>query len=380
MDADRKPKRLGWEKQIPPPREGPRVSGHGGESASQEAATLAKGAVQVVLTIDTEADNAWGNHRDSNVTNVRELLRLHHVLAKYGAKATCLVTSRVVQDGEAIGVLRHLVDTGGAEIGAHLHPWESPPFMESGFDTRYPTFPPELPLDVFREKLRRLVEAIGGRFSPPTCYRGGRWGISPEHLAVLEQAGFEVDTTVTPLIDWRETKGVPTSLNGQGGVDFRSASVSPYHPDYSDVTREGGAKIIEVPLTVGFTRCVPPLVRHLYVALPELVHRVLRKSALVRAVWATPAQEDERHLLQMLAVVLREGMSVINMAIHSSELMVGGSPRSRSEEDVAKILGRLEAMLSVLASSGICRFTTLTDAARRWEALQHDGNAVSFQR
>lgn len=361
------------------PRDGPSIARREGEFASPEAAAASHGTVQVVLTIDTEPDNAWGNQLNPSVANVRELLRLHHVLAKYGAKATCLVTSRVIQDAEVTGVLRHLVDTGGAEIGAHLHPWESPPFMESGFDTRYPTFPHELPLDVFREKLRRLVEAIGGRFSSPTCYRGGRWGISPEHLAVLEQAGFEVDTTVTPLIDWRETKGVPTSLNGRGGVDFRSASVLPYHPDYSDVTREGGAKIIEVPLTVGFTRCVPPPVRRLYVVLPELAHRVLRKSTLVRAVWATPAQEDERHLLQMLAVVLREGVSVINMAIHSSELMVGGSPRSRSEEDVAGILGRLEAMLSVLASSGICRFTTLTDAARRWEAPEHGGNAVSFQ-
>ena len=369
MDADMKPKRSGWEKQVPPSREGPRVSGHGGESASQEAATPAKGAVQVVLTIDTEPDNAWGNHLNRSVANVRALLRLRDVLAKYGAKATCLVTSRVIQDGEAIEVLRHLVESGGAEIGAHLHPWESPPFMESGLDTKYHTFPHELPLAVFREKLKRLVEAIGERFAPPTCYRGGRWGIAPEHLAVLEQAGFEVDTTVTPLIDWRETKGTPTSLNGRGGVDFRSAPVSPYHPDYSDVTREGGAKITEVPLTVGLTRRVSPLVRRLYVALPELAHRILRRSALLRAVWATPTQEDERHLLKMLAVALRERVPVINMGIHSSELMVGCAPRAQSVEDVARIFGRLEAMLGLLASSGVCRFTTLTDAARRWEAL-----------
>ena len=369
MDADVKPKRSGVEKQIPPPRKGPWIAAQGAESACPEAATPANSAVQVVLTIDTEADNAWENHLNPSVANVRELLRLHDLLAKYGAKATCLVTSRVIQDGEAIEVLRHLVESGGAEIGAHLHPWESPPFMESGLDTQYHAFPHDLPLNVFREKLKRLVEAIGGRCSPPTCYRGGRWGIAPEHLAVLEQAGFEVDTTVTPLIDWRETKGVPTSLNGRGGVDFRSAPVSPYHPDYSDVTREGGAKIIEVPLTVGLTRSVPPLVRRLYVALPELAHRVLRKSALLRAVWATPAQEDERHLLKMLAVVLRERVPVINMGIHSSELVVGGAPRAQSAEDVARIFGRLEAMLSVLASSGMCRFTTLTDAARRWKAL-----------
>ena len=34
MDADLKPKRSGWEKQVPPPRKGPWIVGREGESAS----------------------------------------------------------------------------------------------------------------------------------------------------------------------------------------------------------------------------------------------------------------------------------------------------------------------------------------------------------
>ncbi len=267
-------------------------------------------------------------------------------------------------------MLQELVKGSVAEIGAHLHPWESPPFMESGIDRKYPTYPHELPPEVFRQKVGVLTESIAERFGAPTSYRGGRWGIAPEHLSVLERMGFEVDTTVTPMIDWRETAGIPASLNGSGGIDFRSAPRHPYHPDYSDVGCEGDAVIVEVPLTVAFTRRVPSFIRRAYGELPVFVHRVLRKSSLVRPVWATLSEETERDLRRMLAVVLKEGLPIINISIHSSELMIGGSPTSQTAGEKERVLSRLESVLGVLASDDRCVFTTLTQAARWWKTLE----------
>ena len=319
----------------------------------------------VVVTIDTEPDNAWEDHLNPSVANVRELLRLQELLGRYGASPTCMVTSRVLQSAEAVDVLRELV-AGGAEIGAHLHPWESPPFVASGMDTRHPTFPHELPVDVFEDKLRGLIEAISERFDAPTSYRGGRWGIATEHLPILEAAGLEVDTTVTPLVDWRSTMGIPARENGTGGVDFRFAPTRPYHPNYEDVTSEGDARITEIPLTVGFTRRLPAIVRRTYFALPELGRRLMRKLGLARPVLAEPAGERVEWLTKMVRVVLAQRPPAVNIALHSSELMVGGSPWSKTRADVDRIFSRMDSILRILSAEHSCVFTTLTDAARRW--------------
>lgn len=320
-------------------------------------------AISVVLTVDVEPDNAWENHLNPSVANVRELLGLQKLLDKYGAKATCLVTYRVVQDPQAREVLEELVNRG-AEIGAHFHPWENPPFMESGIDTKYPIFPHELPLAVFEEKFARLTEAISKRFDPPTSYRGGRWSIVPEHLPVLERLGFQVDTSVTPLIDWRDKLGLPASHNGCGGIDWRFAPQDPYYPDDCDFNRKGNSSILEIPISVAFTRRALPIIHRNYGALPTILKRILRKSECLRPVWATPAEESEKHLLQMTRAVLDNAAPVINITLHSSEIAVGGSPATQTRADVEEVFRKIELMLDLLAAHERSVFTTLTKVPR----------------
>ena len=322
--------------------------------------------VSVVLTIDTEPDDAWEHHQNPSVANVRELLRLQNILAKHGARATCLITYKVVRNDDAVRTLEGLVEQGGAEIGTHLHPWENPPFMASGKDAEYPSFPHELPLSLFEDKMSTLTSAITERFGAPTSYRAGRWGLAAEHVRVLERLACEVDTSVTPLIDWRSTIGIPKSEQGLGGVDYRFAPQQPYHPSYDNVCAAGDAGLVEIPLTVGFTRRTPRLVRRRYGSLPILAQRVLRKSELLRPVWAVPPEETRSRLLRMVSSLLRDGAQIINMAFHSSELMVGGSPSSRTKEATDAVFERIDAMLGALAASGVCDFTTLTPAGRRF--------------
>lgn len=325
-----------------------------------------KDMISVVLTIDTEPDDAWTNHLNSSVANVQELRRLQELLDLFGAKATCLVTYRVIKDGRAVDVLNRLVDEGAAEIGAHLHPWETPPFMDSGIDVKHHTYPHELPLDAFKQKLEALTEAIAGRFGLPTSYRAGRWGLAAEHLAVLENLGYIVDTSVIPLVDWRRNPGIPLSENGHGGIDYRFAPQRPYHPAYTDVTREGDARIVELPVTVSFTRRTPTFVRTQYGAWPKLLRRALRKTGILRPVWAVPPEESMSRLERLIDVELDRGVPLINIAFHSSELMPGGSPATRTREAADVVFRRIASMLERLASRDECVFETLTEAARRY--------------
>lgn len=327
-----------------------------------------KDMISVVLTIDTEPDDAWKNHLDPSVANVQELRRLQELLDKYGAKVTCLVTYRVIQNEAAVAVLRELVEKGGAEIGAHLHPWETPPFMESGLDIQYAIYPHELPLHIFAQKLERLTEAITERFGRPTAYRAGRWGFIAEHVPILERLGYEVDTSVIPLVDWRGTPGVPRERGGTGGIDYRFAPQQIYHPSYSDVRQPGNARIVELPVSVGFTRHVPAFVQRTHTLLPAVLHRVLRKSEILRVVRATPPSESNAHLTMMLATAITKGVSQINIALHSSELMLNGSPKSRTNAQIQETLAKIESVLEMLVNSGASEFTTLTEASRKWQA------------
>ncbi len=359
------------------------LAGRGGtaETASPRPPALlrrtdhasAASAVPVLFTVDVEPDDAWANHQNESVRNVRELERFQELLDRYGARATLLVTYRVVQSDEMVELLRKLAFRHGAEVGAHLHPWETPPFMKSNLDARYPSFPHELPVSLFEEKLTTLTEAIAARIGPPTSYRAGRWGFSAEHIPALERLGYEVDTSVTPWIDWRVTIGIPTDDQGRGGPDFRFAPRNAYRPAYTDVTRHGNASLVEVPVTVSFTRPTPPWIQDWYGRLPLLVRRLLRKAEILRPVWAMPAEQTEERLAAMMDSLWRQSPSHINVALHSSELMENGSPSSRTRQAVDGMFRRLEAILCRAAGSRAGVFATLTAAARQWRLFRTPG-------
>lgn len=319
----------------------------------------------VIITIDVEPDDAWTNHQNPSVRNVHELMRLHEVLKGCGARATLLVTQRVIDDAACRETLKRLVSDGGAEVGTHLHPWETPPFAASQLDTRYATFPHELPAYEFEAKLAHLTESIARHFDRPRSYRAGRWGFAAAHVGILEHLGYVADTSVIPRVDWRDTFGIPATEGGRGGADYRFAPRAIYRQSYENVCVPGVARLVELPVTVEFTRPVPAWMDRNYGRLPTSVHRVLRKVEWVRPVWATPAEEPLDRLLTLVDRAMAERRGMFNIAFHSSELMLDGSPTSRTVDEVDGMFDRLEQMLTALRGHG-CSFTTMGDAAMRW--------------
>ncbi|MBI5863414.1 MAG: sulfotransferase [Planctomycetes bacterium] len=323
----------------------------------------------LVLTIDTEPDDAWSDHRGGKLDNIRELHRLQELLSEFGAVATLMVTWKVVEDAACIDLLTKLKDRHGAEIGTHLHPWETPPFMPNGLDAGHASFPHEIPPDYFESKLACLTERIGALFGPPRAYRAGRWGVAGAHLPILERCGYSVDTSVVPLSDWRCTIGIPRSFGGAGGADFRCAPLCPYHPSCNDISRPGSAAILEIPVTAAHTRVVPGFVRDVHARLPDLARRVLSRTGLLDVLAATPAEESEDRLLAMLSAVLAGRPTVINWTIHSSELMLGGSPSTRTPAALETVFQRIRSMLRFLAEHRDAQFMTLSGAATAWNSL-----------
>ena len=135
--------------------------------------------------------------------------------------------------------------------------------------------------------------------------------------------GYEVDTSVTPLSEQLEDRG----------PDFRSAPQHPYRPARDDVARRGDLPIVEIPVSVALTRRVPRLVQSAYVRLPRRarLRGLLSRDFLgwIDFAWLYPARFDLELMRGAARTLVEDGASVLNVFLHSSELVDGLSGRVR---------------------------------------------------
>lgn len=291
----------------------------------------------LVVSIDTEEEGLWsgayrpvGNH----CRNIERLPDTHALLLRLGVTPTYLVDHPVATDATARGILRDLAAGGAAEIGAHLHPWCTPP-LEAHGSRRPVTYAHRLPVPLQEAKLAVLCRTIADAFGiRPTSYRAGRWGFDRSTVPVLERLGFTVDTSVYPL--WWD--------GARGGPSFRRAPQAPYRLDAADVSRPGGGAVVEVPASAGFvgrlsttlecaTRLLPPA--------PGL-RRVLVRLGLC-------ALQPEAYSLDAMRALIDEHVAravpVLNITFHSSALLPGATPFVRDVPALHAFMARLEGIL-----------------------------------
>jgi hypothetical protein len=291
----------------------------------------------VVVSIDTEEEGLWSSiyrATDNSCRNIERLPRLHAVLRRLGVKPTYLVDHPVVTDARACAVLREICADGASEIGAHLHPWCTPPLLPGG--TRpVATFPHQLPVPVQVAKLRALRSAIHERLGVwTTSYRAGRWGFDHSTVPVLELLGFTVDSSVRPL--WWDPS--------RGGPSFMRAPTAPYRLDAANASRPGSSAIVEVPVTAGFVG------RH--AATWERVTRLMLPAPGLRRIaerLGCRSLLPERHTLPEMCRLTDElaarGAPLFNITFHSSALLPGATPYTREARDCERFVARIEALL-----------------------------------
>jgi hypothetical protein len=279
-------------------------------------------------------------------------------------KLTLLVTHSVVTDASSLRLLERLKRDFDCEIGAHLHPEETPPFVRGFPDD---TSLMRLPFEARAEKLRTLTQAISANFPTPVSYRAGRWKLSPEDLGLLAELGYTVDSTVTPYVSWR----------AEHGPDFAGERRAP-HP-------VGEAALWEAPLTIGLNRgerlADSALLRwYLQVCslellgLPGPVKRLWDTVRPVRPIWLRPTYSSAGEMIGLAERLLRsEPDTPLNMMLHSNELAVNGRPFIRTPADAERILGRVVETCRYLTEQRGVTSTTLAAhiAARRKSANAH---------
>jgi hypothetical protein len=312
--------------------------------------------MKFIITVDTEADDQWSGNGRISVANIRHLSRFQSLCEEYGFSPSYLAAWEVLEDRESRETLRKWQKKGTAEIGAHLHPWTTPPFTEEEQkDPRVRSLPCELDDEALDQKLTHLTERLTEEFhQPPEGFRAGRWGLDGRLVSHLVRLGYLADCSVTPKLSWKETIGRQA---GTGGPDFRLAPVRPYTMSHEDVCRPGAGGLLEVPATILYTGLLvreESAAARWFSVLPEgPMKRMLDRLVFRRRWLRIEPWSRRRDWADIYRAAERNDLDVLEFMIHSSELMPGGSPLSTAPQSVEWIYGLITDLFRDYSARGV---------------------------
>lgn len=333
----------------------------------------------LTVVVDTEEEFDWSapfSSANVGTAHIRHQHLAHRIFEKYEIKPTYLVDFPVVDNADSRAVLRDLADGGHCEIGAHLHPWVNPPIEETiGVRSSYPG---NLPPSLERAKLARLTDRILDAFHiRPVVYRAGRYGVGPATAQILEDLGYEIDTSVVPHTDF----------GGDLGPDFGGLGQRPYW-----FGRE--RRLLELPLTVGWTGLLAgggrTLHRLAHARLPLLlrVPGVLARARLFERIRLSPEGITFDEMRRLTEALFRSGLRTFSLTYHSPSLQPGNTPYVRTSAELDGFLETIERYLGFFmhemggqpATPVTTRDLLLRQGGLRWAGVAPTISPVSARR
>ena len=294
----------------------------------------------LVVVVDTEAEFDWARQRPRRamgVTSVKLQMQVQRIFERYEVRPTYVLDYPVSSTPEGYEFIRSLYHAGGCVIGAHLQPWDNPPFFEQKTDEN--SYPGNLPFELEREKLIRLTtsieENVGVR---PRIYKAGRYGVGRATAQILGELGYEIDMSVVP----------GTDLSRKFGPDFTHCRAGPYWFGTDPA-------LLEIPLSIGYTGLLVDAGAMAYALtmnerLKALhVPGILARLRLIERISLTPEGVSFEEQRRLTRVLLRKGHRIFNFTYHSPSLVPGNTPYVKNEVDLRAFLGRIEQYLEFFA-------------------------------
>lgn len=323
-------------------------------------------AIQLVVSVDTEEDNWVPARRNIDTRNIRELPRLARVFEDLGVRPTYFTTYQVAADPDAAAIMKEVASSDSAELGAHLHPWNTPPGIGDSLD-RFGTMLCRHPTDLQLAKLRSLTERLDTILDErPRSFRAGRFGFDASVVPALVACRYETDSSITPFMDWSRNRG----------PDFRETSprVSSVFGQLPEAPPD--TDLVEVPITVGFTRIssvhwpkLDRVTRHPLVTTFRIAGIGARLGMPAKAI-LSPETTSLKAMIRLADGALKEPLEYLHLFLHSSSLMPGLTPFGRSTEQVDRLYERLERFVRHLASVADLSFATVGEMAHRFRESQ----------
>lgn len=292
------------------------------------------------ISIDTEEEFAWGAQlsRDGHTTEaVPALADGQAYFEAAGVVPIYYVDAPIASNETAAAILGAAHAAGKADIGAHLHPWVTPPFVEDV--NRRNSYAGNLPEEVEKAKLRFLTDLIEQRMGVrPLAYRAGRYGIGPNSLHILADEGYRIDSSVRSLFDYRD----------DGGPDFRWAD---YHCGWVGP----GESLLELPLTTVFTGHAGRFGRHVFAQIESLttLRALLARSGMIERIPLTPEGCPPDKACEGIDAALDYGIRLLSISFHSPSLQPGHTPYVRSKAELVAFYRWFDIVLNHAAKRGV---------------------------
>lgn len=283
------------------------------------------------VVIHTEEEFDWHKPHDRSATGVEHMAHIHRaqeLFDEFGIVPNYVVDYPIASQQAAITPLKAFSDSGRALIGAHLHPWVSPPHVEE-VNARN-SYPGNLPRNLEEEKLRLLTEKITDSFGiRPLTYLAGRYGFGPNTEEILEQLGYEVD--ISPA--------VPINFSADGGPDYSEYS---NHPYWFGKRR----KLLCLPGTGGYTGLLHRggtqrynLLTHPWLRRTK-VSSVIARLRLMERIRLSPEDYSEPEMRRLTSTLIEDGVRIFVFSFHSPSIHPGGTPYVQSETDLLVFLDK----------------------------------------
>ena len=285
-----------------------------------------------IITIDTEGDNLWDWHAGEEIRteNSTYIPRFQDLCEKYGFIPTYLTNYEMAKDDRWVSFAKNKAYEGLCEIGMHIHAWNSPPnyYLENRYGGN--AYITEYPVEVMRKKVLFLKKLLENRFGTEILSnRSGRWATNDDYFGILVDSGIKFDCSVTPQLDLSAITGYSKNC----GNDYRKHPISVYSPV------EG---LVEIPMTTRKIRRVDK---------GSLKHR-LRTAFVGEDAWLRPFTKSFEELMLLSRKAEKDNNGYLEFMIHSSELMPGGSPYFKDEEDIEVLFSVMDSYFSWVANNG----------------------------
>ena len=281
----------------------------------------------LLVVVDTEEEFDWFAPFDrarTSVAHMRDAHAFQVVCDAFGIRPVYAVTYPIATQADGVAALREIHASNRCEIGAHLHPWVTPP-LEEEVNARN-SYPGNLPRDLERRKIEVLARAIEENLGVrPRSYKSGRYGFGPNTADALAELGFRVDLSPLPAFD----------LSEDGGPDWTDATPEPRW------LRPG---LLTVPATsafVGFARSKAPELHRLAHSAPLAWVRapsLLSRTGALERLMLSPEGFLPDHHVRLTRSLLDQGVRVFSFTLHSPSLRPGCTPYVRTERDREKFL------------------------------------------
>ncbi|MBL8858041.1 MAG: polysaccharide deacetylase family protein [Planctomycetes bacterium] len=298
-------------------------------SAADRAQVAVADRPGLLVVVDTEEEFDWSagfDRKNTSVEHMREIGLLQAVFDEARVVPLYVVDYPIATQATSLAPLREFLASGRCEIGAHLHPWVSPPFEEEV--NAHNSYPGNLPPALERAKLAQLVDAIEKGFGVrPRAYKAGRYGAGPETPRILGELGLDIDISPCP----------PFDLSGDGGPDWSSFPCEPFWI--------GERKnVLSIPNTGAYVGFVKDGAHGLYRLANSAALRwaraggILSRIGAVERLFLSPEGYSFQDLRRLTLSLRERGVAHFTFSLHSPSIRPGCTSYVTSLADREKFL------------------------------------------